>query len=62
MKFLRVHEVSSRTGYSVPHLWRMARDGRFPKPVKIGPNATGWLEAEITEWMQARINERDCIL
>lgn len=59
MKFLRVNEVADRTGYSVPHIWRMARLGTFPKPVKLGPNATAWLETEIIDWMQARIEQRD---
>jgi prophage regulatory protein len=59
MKFLRVQQVSERIGYSVPHIWRIAREGKFPKSIKLGPNATAWSEDEIIEWQLARINERD---
>jgi prophage regulatory protein len=31
----------------------------FPKPVRLGPNAVGWLKSEIEAWQQARIAERD---
>jgi prophage regulatory protein len=29
--------------------------GTFPKPVGLGGRAVGWLEAEIQEWLQRRI-------
>ena len=57
MKFLRVNNVSNVCGYSVSHIWRMARDGNFPKPIKIGPNATAWLDSDIKTWMEARLNK-----
>ena len=59
MKFLRAGEVSTLVGYSVSHIWRMARDGSFPKPVKLGPNATAWLSGEVLEWQQVRVDARD---
>jgi len=35
------------------------QDGTFPKPIKLGARAVGWLESEIEEWLQARIEKRD---
>jgi prophage regulatory protein len=29
--------------------WRGIREGRFPKPVKLGPNSTGWKVEDIRE-------------
>jgi prophage regulatory protein len=29
--------------------WQGVRDGRFPKPVKLGPKTTAWRVAEIRE-------------
>ncbi|PLX39960.1 MAG: hypothetical protein C0608_10345 [Deltaproteobacteria bacterium] len=29
----------------------------FPKPIKLGPRASGWLESEIDSWLQERIEE-----
>jgi len=59
MTFLRIREVAKLTGYSIPHIWRLARDGRFPKPIKLGPNASAWVDEEIHKWQVARIKTRD---
>jgi prophage regulatory protein len=34
-------------------------EGTFPKPVKLGPKAVGWVEEEIDAWIRARMAERD---
>ena len=59
MKILRVPEVSDRIGYSIPSIWRLAREGKFPKPLKLGPQASGWLEDEVEAWINTRIDERN---
>jgi prophage regulatory protein len=61
MKFLRVNEVSKRTGYSIPHIWRLAREAKFPSPVKLGPNASAWVDSEITDWQDSKVAERDAV-
>jgi prophage regulatory protein len=33
--------------------------GEFPKPVRIGKRAKGFLEHELDEWLRKRANERD---
>jgi prophage regulatory protein len=33
--------------------------GNFPRPIKLGAQAVGWLETEISDWTSARIRERD---
>ena len=35
--------------YSKVHLWRLERDGKFPKRIKIGAKFHGWKESEIDE-------------
>lgn len=30
-------------------VWRMAREGRLPKPIKIGLNSTRWRVSEVRE-------------
>ena len=46
-------------GYSRPHLWRLMRAGKFPKPIKLGANRNAWIDAEIEKWIEARIAQRD---
>ena len=38
---------------------RLAADGKFPKPVKIGARAAGFVAAEVDAWIAERIRKRD---
>jgi prophage regulatory protein len=38
-------------GLSDPTIWRMERDGKFPKRVRLGGNSCGWFESEVLKWM-----------
>ncbi|PYQ71873.1 MAG: transcriptional regulator [Acidobacteria bacterium] len=46
--------VRGRTGLSRSTIWRLERRGEFPRHRRISPNAVGWLEQEINEWMVAK--------
>jgi predicted DNA-binding transcriptional regulator AlpA len=39
-------------------LYRGAKAGRYPKPIKIGPNTSRWLLSECTAARQAMIERR----
>lgn len=45
--------------YSKIQIWRLERDGQFPKRVKIGAQRYGWVEAEVERWIIERIRARD---
>ena len=45
--------------FSKTQLWRLTKAGRFPKAVTLGYKSRAWVEAEIDEWIRARIEERD---
>ena len=51
MRILKAKEVAERTSISIPHIRRLARDGKFPKPVALTENRSGWLEADVEEWI-----------
>lgn len=41
-------------------LWRLGREGKFPRPVKIGGGFRNfWIEREINEFLLAAIAKRD---
>ncbi|MEY9884953.1 helix-turn-helix transcriptional regulator [Bradyrhizobium sp. USDA 329] len=44
--------------YSKVQLWRLERAGKFPKRVRLSAQRIAWLEAEIDEWIAARIAAR----
>ena len=50
-KLLKAKDVSDLTSISRSHLHRLAREGKFPKPIKIGENRSAWLESEVQDWI-----------
>ena len=52
---LRLPEVRRSTGLSRSTIYLRIAEGRFPKPVRLGGRAVGWLEAEVQEWLELRI-------
>jgi prophage regulatory protein len=59
MRIIRKPERRRRVPYSDMQIWRMERDGKFPKRIQLGPNAVGWIEEEVDAWIEARAAERD---
>ncbi|HDL7797762.1 TPA: AlpA family transcriptional regulator [Yersinia enterocolitica] len=55
--FIRLPDVQRRTGYSKAWIYRLIKQGRFPKPVKIGSRSIAFVESEIDEWINQRIAE-----
>ena len=47
--FISVGEVADRYNVSVDTIWRWARNGDLPRPVKIGPNVTRWRMSDLTD-------------
>ena len=58
-KFLRLPQVIDRTGYRKTSIYERIQQGDFPRPVKLGPRAVGWLDSEVEEWMRSRLKARD---
>jgi prophage regulatory protein len=55
-KLLRLSAVKDLTGLSRSSIYA---DPLFPRPVKIGPRAVAWIEKEIEDWVNTRIEERE---
>jgi predicted DNA-binding transcriptional regulator AlpA len=58
VRLLRFATVRARVGYSRMHIDRLEKAGRFPQRVQIGPNAVGWIESEVTDWIAAKAAQR----
>jgi prophage regulatory protein len=50
----RMPSVSKRTGMSVGAIYKLVREGRFPKWIRIGSNSF-WDRREIDAWIEARL-------
>ena len=53
-RVLRWPEVQKRTGLCRSHVHDLAKKGRFPVPIKLGGRASGWMESEISAWIEER--------
>jgi prophage regulatory protein len=45
--------------YSKVHIWRLEREGKFPKRVPLGESRHGWVDTEIDEWISKRMASRN---
>lgn len=54
---LRLPTVRARTGFSRSSLYSMISKGEFPKPISLGARAVGWIEQEVTDWIEQRIQQ-----
>ena len=70
-RFIRLNEVLSRTGYGRTSIYRKMEDGSFPRSIKLGgppvdpeafdSRAVAWIENEVEQWIDSRIEERDLV-
>jgi prophage regulatory protein len=58
IRILRLPQVCDVTGLCRSMIYLMEADQRFPKRVKIGVRAVGWLEKEVEAWLTRRIEAR----
>jgi prophage regulatory protein len=49
-RLLRRKEVERLTGLSRSSIYAWMKDGRFPRPVRLGPRAVAWRQSDITAW------------
>jgi prophage regulatory protein len=57
-KLLKIKEVIKLTRLSKTTIYQMARDGQFPKPMKLGKRSSGWFEHEIESFINDCSNRR----
>lgn len=53
-KFVDILFITELTGMSDKWFYKLAQEGKFPKPVKFG-RSSRWIEREVKEWLEERI-------
>ena len=62
LRVLRLKQVLDRVGLSRSTIYDRMNpaspryDDSFPKPIKIGSSAVGWLESSINKWIESLTN------
>jgi prophage regulatory protein len=51
---LRLSQVTEIIGLSRTSIYRLMKLGLFPKSIKIGISAVGWVQSEIEMWITER--------
>lgn len=55
-RILRRQLVEAQTGLSRSKIYDLVAREEFPRPVKIGVRAVGWVEADIAAWINQKID------
>jgi prophage regulatory protein len=59
MRMISKRQLKELVLYSPQHVARLEAAGRFPKRVQLGQSRVGWIEQEVLDWLQKRIDARD---
>jgi prophage regulatory protein len=52
-EFWKIGRVESECGVKKSFVYKQAQQGRFPKPIKLGPKAVAWSSAQVQAWKRA---------
>jgi len=55
LQILKLTDIKIATGLSGSSIYRMAKAGTFPSPIKLGQRSSGWVGSEIDQWLEDRI-------
>lgn len=64
-RLIRAKELAARLSVSTATVWNMANpksrhyNPDFPKPIKVSANVTGWIESEISGYIQQCAAKRE---
>ena len=56
-RLLRLPEVLERVPFRKITLYRLMREGSFPKNIQLGSNMVAWVASDIDKWVSRKIKE-----
>jgi prophage regulatory protein len=59
MRILSKRQLKELVLYSPQHIARLEKVGQFPLRVHLGLNRVGWVEAEVLDWLNQRLQRRE---
>ena len=54
-RIIRLSEVKNRTGLSRSSIYAKVNEGSFPVQIPLGLRAVGWIEQEVSDWIENQI-------
>ena len=60
-RLVRINSVIKLTGLSKSYVYDLCKRGVFPRSIQLVPGGTSvaWLESEIQEWIESRVQQRN---
>ncbi len=55
---LKLNTVIERTALSRSSIYQFAKEGKFPKAIKLGERSVAWASSEIDQWLAERAEQR----
>lgn len=52
---IRLPQVKQRTGLSRSTIYALIKAGQFKAPIALGARAVGWLESDVSEFIETRV-------
>ena len=57
-KIVKINAVKQQTHLSVASIYRLAKQGDFPKPIKLTERSSAWSLEEIHSWIEEKKDAR----
>jgi len=54
MQIIRWPQLSTTVGLSRTQIWRLEKEGKFPKRIQLSSNSVGWDFEEIQTWLKQK--------
>jgi prophage regulatory protein len=55
IRLIRRSELQRKVSFSMVHIWRLEKEGKFPKRIVLGGRSVAWNEDEVDAWIEAKI-------
>jgi prophage regulatory protein len=59
MRVIKIKKVRELTSLSSATIYRLVKNGEFPKQLKLAERSSGWLLEEINDWLESKSTLRN---
>ena len=59
MRVIKLKKVIELTSLSSATIYRLVKNGEFPKQLKLAERSSGWLLEEINDWLESKSTLRN---
>lgn len=56
-RLIRLKEVIAMTGLSRASVYKFVSENRFPSQISLGYRCVAWVESEVQQWIDQRVQE-----